>query len=134
MPWVLKAIAVTSSVWPSRLRRTWPVLASQRRITLSAPEDAIVLPSGEIATARAGPSWPCRVRRSLPAGSMSQSRTMRSTPPDASVRPSGENETDVTSCLIPRTPIVARARPVAASQRVMEPLLDDTAITLPSLE
>src|SRR5205085_12631788 len=45
-----------SSPWPASSVSFLPVEASQKRMALSRPQDAIVLPSGETATSRSQPS------------------------------------------------------------------------------
>jgi hypothetical protein len=72
--------------------RVSKVAISQIRTTPSSPPDASQLPSGAMATAVTGPSWPTRVVCCCPAAT-SQIRTIPSRPPEASQLPSGATAT-----------------------------------------
>ncbi len=92
-----------------------PVVVSQSRTVPSSEADAIVLPSGEKATAWTESLCPSSVCRCVPVV-VSQSRTVPSREADAIVLPSGEKATALTQSLCPSSVLSVRA-----CRRVPEP-------------
>src|SRR5262249_17233445 len=86
------ATAVTESSWPTSLRNSFPVAASQRRTVWSEQPVRASLPSVE--TARPGLKSTSAVNRwSCRPLTASQSRTEPSSPPERTFRPPDANDT-----------------------------------------
>src|SRR5205085_9494267 len=117
---------------PARHRNSLPVFASQRRMSLSCPQEAMVLPSGEYASPEVPPGCPAKRRTSAPAATSHIEKALPGPSSASSVLPSGENTTQPIHT--PSLLVNLRSFPVRASQRRIAPSVPPVASVLPSGE